>query len=348
MVKYLRAEEFLTLRSQGIPILDVRSPSEYMHAHLPQAINFPLFDDEERRVIGTIYKQVSRDAAMMKGLDFVGPRMSEMVTHALSISPSKMVAVHCARGGKRSESMGWLFSNAGFQVYLLEGGYKAIRNYYLEKLEKSQLKFVVLGGMTGSRKTVILKMLRDQGEQILDLEGLAGHKGSAFGHLGQVNQPGYESFENQIADSILQMNPRRIVWIEAESRHIGRLMIPKPIWVKMTISPMILLDVPLEQRLQTILEEYGSHKIEGLEAAFRSIRERIGPQHADAAMKMLQSGDIEGAARIALIYYDKHYAHHRTVDLSRTIYHVQTNGTSQDALIRELLDIKVQIENLWI
>jgi len=118
----LESQEFLDLRTRNIPILDVRSPGEFMHAHIPGALNFPLFDDEERSEIGTLYKQVSSEAAMVRGLEFVGPKMAGLVRNAGELGKDKVLGVHCARGGKRSESMAWLLENSGFQVYLLRGG----------------------------------------------------------------------------------------------------------------------------------------------------------------------------------------------------------------------------------
>ncbi|MBP6183517.1 MAG: tRNA 2-selenouridine(34) synthase MnmH [Saprospiraceae bacterium] len=343
MAFLLQPAAFLALKNQEVPILDVRSPAEFEHAHISEALNFPLFDDEERKVIGTLYKQVSRDAAMIKGLELVGPRMADIIRNALEISPAKQIAVHCARGGKRSESTAWLLENAGFSVYLLVGGYKAIRRYYLSFLERSHFKFLVLGGRTGSRKTKMLQLLQQSGEQVLDLEGIAGHKGSAFGHLGLQIQKGYERFENRIAEHLLELDQERIVWVEAESRHIGRLMVPKAIWDQMSCAPMIFLDVSAEERLSTIMEEYGLHETHLLESAFLNIRNRIGPQHADAAVKFLKDGNLDGAAKIAMLYYDKHYDFHRQNEQKRTVFKVNSKGDSLEELLVKLLEASKKV-----
>lgn len=310
MLLLLESQEFLELRSRNVPILDVRSPGEYAHAHLPRALNFPLFDDEERGVIGTLYKQVSAEAAMIRGLEIVGPRMVSFVREAMALGVNSMLGVHCARGGKRSESMAWLLQNAGFEVFVLKGGYKSYRRYVLDTLSNGGWKFLVLSGMTGSRKTEVLQELSRRGEQVLDLETLANHKGSAFGHIGQGQQPGYESFENSLADVLQGFDTERDVWVEGESRHIGRLVIPQPIWDRMRLSPLIHLEIPAEIRLGNILKGYGELNVDALKDAFKRVRLRMGPQHSDQAIRHLDQGDIRAAARIALDYYDRLYGFH--------------------------------------
>ena len=306
----LESQEFLDLRTRNIPILDVRSPGEFMHAHIPGALNFPLFDDEERSEIGTLYKQVSSEAAMVRGLEFVGPKMAGLVRNAGELGKDKVLGVHCARGGKRSESMAWLLENSGFQVYLLRGGYKLYRRHVLDSLDKGAWSILLLSGMTGSRKTEVLKELAIRGEQVLDLETLANHKGSAFGHIGQEAQPGYETFENILSDTLNGFDTQRVVWVEGESRHIGRLMIPQPIWDRMRSAPLIHLEIPAEIRLENILQAYGDLDRESLISAFRRVRLRMGPQHSDQAIRHLEEGDVRAAARIALDYYDRLYGFH--------------------------------------
>ena len=201
-VKRINIDEFLELAKSHL-IIDVRSPSEYTHAHIPQAQNLPLFSDEERKVIGTAYKQLSRERAIKFGLDYFGPKMrttieevetlakvSESQTHS-----STTILVHCWRGGMRSGAVAWLLDLYGFKVFTLEGGYKAYRNWILQQFEKP-FNFNIIGGFTGSGKTPLLYGLQKNNKTIIDLEGLANHKGSALGGIGQPPQPSQEMFEN--------------------------------------------------------------------------------------------------------------------------------------------------------
>lgn len=335
----LDCKEFLELRAREIPILDVRAPSEFKHAHIPGAMNFPLFDDEERSVIGTLYKQVSSEAAMVKGLEFVGPRMAGFVRSAHGLNREKVLGVHCARGGKRSESMAWLLENSGFRIYLLRGGYKAYRRYVLDSLMEASGPLLMLSGMTGSRKTEVLHELSKRGEQVLDLEALAHHKGSAFGHIGQEAQPGYEAFENMISDTLMRFDSDRMVWVEGESRHIGKLMIPQPLWERMRSAALIQLEVPAEIRLENILHSYGALDLDSLKIAFRRVRQRMGPQHADQAIRYLEQGEIRAAARIALDYYDRLYGFHLREHDTESVFTIELETDDVGLIAERLLDL---------
>ncbi len=193
---YIDSEKFLTL-SQSQVIIDVRSPSEFEHGHITGAVNIPVFDDEERKKVGTLYKQAGKQPAIMAGFDFVGPKMSQIAKLAQKAAPQKRVFIHCWRGGMRSSGIGWLLKTAGFEVSVLEGGYKTYRRFVRQKLGE-EINLIVLGGKTGSGKSDILNELATFGEQIIDLEKIAHHKGSAFGDLGQEKQPSNEQFENNL------------------------------------------------------------------------------------------------------------------------------------------------------
>ncbi len=180
------------------PLLDVRSPGEYAQGHVPGALSFPLFSDAERATVGTIYKQQSRDLALETGLELVGPKLGGFVREARTLAPQGQVVVHCWRGGQRSGSMAWLLRQGGLDVWTLEGGYKAYRTWVLAELAAQQYSLYIIGGRTGTGKTKILHALRQMGEQVVDLEGLACHKGSAFGFIGELPQPTVEQFENDL------------------------------------------------------------------------------------------------------------------------------------------------------
>jgi tRNA 2-selenouridine synthase len=294
----------------GRVLLDVRSPSEYAHGHIPGAQSLPLFSDEERAEIGTLYKQAGPEQALLKGLERVGPKMRSLVETARQIAPSGKVALHCWRGGQRSSSVGWLLAMAGLQVQVVAGGYKAYRNYILSQFAERPARLLIIGGPTGAGKTEVLHALREQGEQIIDLEGLAHHKGSAFGALGEVPQPTVEQFENDLFEAFRHMDPQRAIWLENESRAIGRVYIPDPFWRRMLAAPLFQLEVPFEQRLARLVKVYAQYPQVQLAEAFAKIGKRLGGQHLKAALAALDAGDYEAAAAVALSYYDKAYAHH--------------------------------------
>jgi tRNA 2-selenouridine synthase len=207
MTNRISASEFLDL-CKVFSAIDVRSEKEYGHGHIPGAVNLPLFSDEERVVIGTIYKNSGREASVLKGLEIAGPKLAGFVKKLHKITDQKDILVHCWRGGMRSESMAWLFGQAGYKAHVLEGGYKAYRRFIREELSRP-LTYIILGGLTGSGKTELLHMLGRAGEQILDLEKLACHKGSVFGGLGQPGQPANEQFEicSRRGKTLTRQNP---------------------------------------------------------------------------------------------------------------------------------------------
>ncbi|MEP7163135.1 MAG: tRNA 2-selenouridine(34) synthase MnmH [Ferruginibacter sp.] len=301
------------------PILDVRSPGEYVHAQIPGAYSLPLFTDEERKKIGTAYKQESREMAIKYGLDFFGVKMRPMVEEAEKIiknykpdatsnpepQNSNGLLVHCWRGGMRSSAVAWLLNFYGFNIYLLEGGYKAYRNWVLQQFEK-KYDFNIVGGYTGSGKTELLKMLLQNGHAIIDLEGLANHKGSAFGALGQPPQPKQEMFENLLATA-LDQNRKRLFWLEDESQRIGSLNIPHSFWDTMRSKPVYFMDIPFEQRLDHICSGYGAIEKEFLINAIVRIKKRLGPLETKTAIGFLLDDDVKECFRILLSYYDKTY-----------------------------------------
>ncbi|MFN0213569.1 MAG: tRNA 2-selenouridine(34) synthase MnmH [Saprospiraceae bacterium] len=318
MQNRLSAAEFLSERTDRV-ILDVRSPSEYAQGNIPNAHNFPLFSDEERALVGTQYKQLGKEEALALGLRFAGPKMEQFVRQANLLAPRRKLGVHCWRGGQRSGSMAWLFQQAGFDVVTLEGGYKSYRHHVLESLENTELNLWVLGGRTGTGKTKILHALSEFGEQIIDLEALAHHKGSAFGFIGEAPQPSVEQFENDLFENTLSLQPLRRVWIENESRSIGRIYIPPGLFSKIRSDPLVNIEIPDEARIENLLADYVLSDRGELETAFQKIGSKLGGQHLKTALEALQQGDYAAAARIALVYYDKTYQHGLDTRLSSDI-----------------------------
>jgi tRNA 2-selenouridine synthase len=288
------------------PLIDVRSEGEYQQAHIPGAISLPLFNNEERALIGTAYKKVSQEHAMLMGLDFVGPKMSGFVKRAKKLAPNNEILVHCWRGGMRSQSFAMLLNTFGFKVFVLEGGYKAYRNFVLETFKK-QYQLTILSGKTGSGKTDMLKALELKGEQIIDLEGLANHKGSSFGMLGQKPQPSTEMFENLMTEKLLSLDETKNIWVEDESRSVGKCGINLEFWNQMLIAKMIYVEVPENIRIKRLVAEYSEFSYEELKASTDAILKRLGGQNHQEAMRSLEEKDFETATQIALRYYDKAY-----------------------------------------
>lgn len=333
----LTAEEFLDA-ARLFPVIDVRSPSEFVNGHIPGAVNLPLFSDEERAVVGTIYKKESREAAILKGFEFAGPKMAGFATDAGRIAVNNTVLVHCWRGGMRSENMAWLFRTSGLKASVLEGGYKAYRARFRYQLQATNWNFVVLGGPTGSGKTDVLKALEDLGEQVLDLEGLAHHKGSAFGALGQSPQPTTEQFENNIHNAFRNFDPSRTVWVEGESHSIGRVYVPDILFDKLLKSPLVMFELDRELRLDRLVREYGCFEKQILAQSVEKIQKRLGGLRTKAALDALAKNNYREVADIALQYYDKGYAN----SLSRRnppVLSIKANEDNPMATARELVTV---------
>ncbi len=319
-VRIVNIDEFLKLRKQ-FPVLDVRSPAEFGYAHIPHAISLPIFNDEQRKEIGTCYKQVGREEAIRIGLSYFGPEMVQFIKQVEAIlgklndERKHTVMLHCWRGGMRSSAMAWLLSFYGFEVYVLEGGYKQYRKWVLDQLNLP-FKFKVLGGFTGSGKTQILKLIQQQNIPVIDLEELACHKGSAFGNLGMSVQPSQEYFENLLIEALqpyysigddnkfVQPDP---IWIESESRRIGLINLTEKFYHNMLRASAVLLDIPFEARLQYILKDYGNHDKEKLSNAITRIQKRLGGLNTKRALQFLLDENIHACFEILLSYYDRQY-----------------------------------------
>ena len=329
-VEKIHIEQFLEL-AKHYPVFDVRSPGEYKHAHIPGACSLPLFTDEERKVVGTTYKQQSREQAIKIGLDYFGPKMRKMIEEVESIcssrnshlttQDSRIILVHCWRGGMRSGAISWLLDLYGFKVYTLIGGYKKFRNYVLDTF-KLPFHLNILGGYTGSGKTELLKALKERGERVIDLEEIAKHKGSAFGSIGMPQQPGQEMFENILAQSLHEVRGKLSeagktpsdfmahpsgIWLEDESQRIGHVNIPGDFWQNMRQSPLYFLNIPFEERLKHIVQEYGQLDPEKVADAIGRISQKLGNLNAKTAILLLKEGKITESFNILLNYYDKFY-----------------------------------------
>lgn len=290
------------------PILDVRSPGEYGQGHLPNAVSFPLFSDTERAQVGTCYKHQGKETAIELGLELVGPKLARMAKQARALAPEHQVRVHCWRGGMRSGAVGQLLATIGLEVHLLAGGYKAFRRWVRSTLAAPR-RLIVVGGMTGTGKTDILHALRDLGEQVLDLEGLANHRGSSYGALMLPPQPSTEQFENLIAEQWISFVPHRPVWIEAESRRVGTCRVPDETVAQMEAANTLEVIRSEAERLAILVDVYGQADPDQVVAATERLRKRLGGLRTQAAVQHIKRGEPAAAAAIILTYYDRTYRH---------------------------------------
>jgi tRNA 2-selenouridine synthase len=304
-MEYLSPVSFLIER-QDIPVVDVRSPAEYEKGHIAGAINIPIFSDVERAEIGTIYKNKGRIAAIRKGLELVGPKISNMADGARAIAQNDHLKVYCWRGGMRSEKMSWLFELVGISCFVLKGGFKAFRNQLLKDLSDLP-KLVVLQGPTGSGKTDVLYALSKKGEQVVDLERLACHRGSAFGHIGMEDQPSSLQFQNNVYAEILKLDRTKKIWVESESLSIGKVYLPETLWESINRAPVIELSIPKYTRIKRLVQEYGQYDRELLVSSTIKIAKKFGHNNVREVLNYIRDGDLEKAAGLLLDYYDKSY-----------------------------------------
>jgi tRNA 2-selenouridine synthase len=314
-VQKITIEAFIIDSSTAL-IIDVRSPAEFEHAHIPAALNLPLFNNEERAIIGTTYKNQSREDAIKTGLPIFGNKMLGMIEKVENWIQEKQkknpsykpsIYVHCWRGGMRSAAVAWLFDLYGYKVIQLSGGYKAYRNWVLAQFILPY-PFKVLGGYTGSGKTEILHELEKRNYAVIDLEGLARHKGSAFGAIGQGVQPSQEMFENLLAQSLYQKAKyNNEIWIEDESQRIGTVMIPTILFHLLRNSTCYFLTIPFDERLNFIEVGYGKFEKESLMDATSRIEKRLGGLETKNAINYILEGQYKEAFAILLKYYDKWY-----------------------------------------
>jgi tRNA 2-selenouridine synthase len=302
-MKKLNADEFVAKMKEAV-VLDIRTPAEFAEGHLQGAISFPLFSDEERVVVGTLYKQQGKDTAVLKGLELVGPKLKKFVLQARK-HPGPL-CLYCWRGGMRSSSMAWLLETAGREVYLLEGGYKAYRTYGRD-LISSGLKLIMLSGPTGSGKTEILHQLMALGHQVLDLEGLANHRGSSFGGIGQPPQPSTEQFTNLIFEQVMGFDLSKPIWVEGESQAIGRVSILNELFSQMNCCQTIRIDPPRDERIERLLRDYAGFPAGELQRSIENISKRLGGKDTQDTLEALQAGDFRKVTDITLAYYDKGY-----------------------------------------
>lgn len=318
-------------------VIDVRSPAEYQKGHIPNAINIPLFDDDERAEIGIIYKMLGKENAVEKGLQLVSPKLTELVRYTKSMASSKKVFVYCWRGGMRSNSFAWLMNTSGIDAKILQGGYKKYRNHILSFFE-TKLKLLILGGPTGSGKSEVLRLLEKNGQQIIDLEKIARHKGSAFGSINEKAQLPQQLFEHHLFNAFQNLDLKRPVWLEDEAMAIGWNKIPFPLWKQMKTAPILKINVPFESRVERLVKDYTTTDHSLLERALTAIKDKLGGKKYSEALEKLNQGNLHAVASIALSYYDEAYEFNHSKREFKNIYQIEVNSGEEEINCKKVLD----------
>lgn len=288
-------------------IIDVRSPLEFVQGHIPGAKNIPLFSDQERALVGTLYKQQGKEQAVLHGLQVVGPKLVDFIGAVQKLTDKKTVLVYCWRGGMRSSSFAWLLSTYGYEVFLLQGGYKSYRNFALQ-IPSKKLDLIIISGKTGTGKTLLLQDFQEKGRQIVDLEGLACHKGSVFGGIGTI-QPTQEQFENNLGLVMHQLTSDEPTWIEDESRKIGKIIIPVGLWDQMRLAPIWFLDKTKQERIDFLMQDYSLCSTQDLLQALQGVAKFLGSQRYAQAQQLLLNNDRVSFCSMLIDYYDTAYDH---------------------------------------
>ncbi|SHJ30128.1 tRNA 2-selenouridine synthase [Malonomonas rubra DSM 5091] len=308
-------KKVLRLRAQGALLVDVRTPAEFSEATIPGAVNVPIFSNEERAEIGTLYKQQGKGVARKRGIEVVSPKIPQLMeqVEVLRRGCNGPVVVFCWRGGMRSLAMTSLMNLAGIHARQLIGGYKAFRSHICAYFEEADWQPIyVLRGLTGVGKTQVLHHLAEQGYPVVDLEGLANHRGSAFGALGLPQQPGQKMFEALLWDRLLQLRDAAYLLTEGESLHIGRLLVPKRFHQAMQVQTSLWLGASLDFRTKIILQDYPAldQLREQFEKPICALKERLGKKIVNQLLGLLNEGRWEELVYELMVhYYDPLYLH---------------------------------------
>ena len=313
-VQILSAGEAATRLAEFDAVVDARSESEFAEDHLPGAVNWPSLNDEERALVGTLYKQVSPFEARKKGAALVSANVSRHIERELLDKPkSWQPLVYCWRGGKRSGSLALVLDQIGFKVSLVEGGYKAFRGAVLVQLPElaQRLSYRVVCGPTGSGKTRLLHALAAAGAQVLDLEGLAHHRSSVLGLIPGEPQPTQKAFDTRVWDALRRFDPARPVYVESESKKVGNVTVPESLMTAMRASPCLRVELSDDERVALLLEDYEFfvHDPALFCRRLGALTELRGKAVVERWQALVQQGDVETVVRELLkTHYDPGYA----------------------------------------
>ena len=339
-IKTIDIKDFMV---KGGLTIDVRSPDEYYKGHMPNSINIPLFNNFERAVIGKKYKLSGKNNSVLEGLAIIDGKLNKLIEDLLLVidkdfssnqvrdKANRNVKIYCARGGMRSKSISWLLNKLNISTVTLQGGYKSYRNYVLNTFNLKH-KIILIGGKTGTGKTRILKLLSGYGNDIIDLESLANHRGSSFGGLGMKSQPSNEQFENLIAEELNYSINKEIIYMEAESANIGKCRIPIELYKQMKEAPRIEILNSRRNRYKELIKTYSIYDGNNLKEAVERISKRLGPQRTKKAKESITSKNWEGVCEAVLDYYDKCYDHELN-SIERKIRYLDISDISDELLV---------------
>jgi len=317
-------------------VVDVRSENEFAEGHVRGAINIPILKNDERVAVGTDYKQKGQLEAIKTGFRLVGPRFLEIINRAEHVASGKALLVHCWRGGMRSSNFCQIIGMANVKSFQLQGGYKRYREKALESY-RNPLQLAIIAGHTGSGKSALLRALRQQGEQVIDLEFLASHKGSVFGGLMMPPQPTTEQFQNELFEEIMLMDTTRRIWVEDESIAVGKIFLPTDFYRQMSTAPVFQLIVDKSIRITRLVEEYGAADKHEFLAAMEGITKKLGGQHFNAAKENLFADDMAATIDILLNYYDKAYGTGLKNKEDRIVAQLSWDGREPDECARRMV-----------
>lgn len=316
MDQIITLERALAQRDRGALFIDARSPAEFTESTIPGAINVPLLDNAERAEIGTLYKQQGKAEARRRGVAVVAPKIPALVDRVATVQAepgATLVVVFCWRGGMRSRALAQFLDLAGIPARQMAGGHKAFRRHVLDFFDRGQWgRMLVLRGLTGVGKTAALARLAANSYPVIDLEGLANHRGSAFGNLGLPPQPSQKMFEALLWDRLRRVGPEDYVIVEGESRHIGRVTLPVRVHRAMQQETSLWLHASLETRTTNILRDYPARQAlkEAFVAPLQALRERLGKAAVAELLGLLEAGRWQELVRELMTrYYDPLYRH---------------------------------------
>lgn len=305
----------LLQRDKGALLVDARSPAEFAEATIPGALNVPIFADDERAEIGTLYKQVGKDEARRRAVELVAPKIPRLLEEVRTAwaGHTGPVIVFCWRGGMRSKALTSFLDLAGIPARQLLGGHKAFRRLVLDFFETGKWgRMLVLRGLTGVGKTRILQRLEEENYPVIDLEALANHRGSTFGNLGLPPQPGQKMFEALVWDVLRKIGLDDYILAEGESRHIGRVALPSRLYQALQPEPSLWVTASLERRADIILDDYPDPDRfrEGFVRQLNALRERLGGEGVDFLLQLLEQGAWRELVKELMVrYYDPLYRH---------------------------------------
>ena len=322
--------------------IDVRSPSEYKSETIPGAINIPIFNDEERSLIGTVYKQESVEKAKKIGVDLVSKKLPNIYGKVVELNKKyDNLVFFCARGGMRSRALVSLFESIGINAFKLEGGYKYYRKYVYTHLPNliSNIQFIVLYGNTGTGKTHILQNLKRKGMDIVDLEGCANHRGSILGSVGLGQQNTQKMFESLLYQSLFNRKTD-LVFVEGESRRIGKDIIPEYLFEAMNEGINIKIEANMDTRITNILDSYVHDTDNELIESLDHLRKHLGDKNIDRYIELVKNHQYETVAEELMIkYYDPMYEHNDR-EYSKVFYNDGIENVTNDIIqwVNELID----------